>query len=107
MSSKVIGIEWFEGDITPWQLLAILRNIPPTVQTLYTADAENAKLIESITARNVVDLSSKGFDASLLRTRDIFCYHHNAIQEEQNFLCALTLGKNINVGFFRKKKYSL
>ena len=82
-------------------------NISRTAQTLYATDAENAKLMESITERNVVDLSSQAFDASSLRTRDIFCYHHGAIQEEKNFLCALTVGKNIKRWILQKKKYSL
>lgn len=102
MSSTVIGIEWFDGDILLQQLHSILRSISRSARTLYAVDAENAKLIESIVARNVVDLSAKGFSASSLNTRDTFCYHHGAIQKENNFLCALTVGENIKRWILQK-----
>lgn len=43
VSSKISGIEWFEGDISHRQLYSNLRAITRTARTLYTYDEQNAK----------------------------------------------------------------
>lgn len=95
VSSKISGIEWFEGDISHRQLYSNLRAITRTARTLYTYDEQNAKLLGSITTRNVVDLSKMGLGISSLSCKNIFCYYHGSISGEGRYLCALTEAENI------------
>lgn len=96
ISSTISGIEWFEGSVPHRQLYAILRDIVKTARTIYSYEESCVKLLESITTRNIVNLSNIGYVPTVKtpNNRKVFCYHHGSLQREI-FSCALTIAGDI------------
>lgn len=96
LSSPFSGIEWFDGNVPHRQLYSNLRELTRTARTIYSYDKNSVKLLESITTRNVVNLSDLGYTPSISKGNQerMFCYHHGSLQRE-SFSCALTNAEDI------------
>jgi hypothetical protein len=83
------GIEWFDGDIPARQIHAKLREVARGARLIYTRGLEKAKLLQSITSRQITNLEDRNCPSfKKLPPADTYCMYH-ALQKQGSFVCSL------------------
>ena len=80
-------IEWFQGDVSHWQIHANLRELARNASSIFVRSKEKAKIVESITTRFVLDLNEAGCPAQL--GYPVKCIHHGINLHNPLYACAL------------------
>lgn len=84
------GLEWFDGEVPSRQLYATLRDITRKVGTVYVYGSEQAKIIENLTARCVVDLTLLDCPKNLEITATTKVCIQHGVHLRHLYTCALS-----------------